>query len=201
MGYPIHQCQDNWPIGSEPLTNGDVGGWFGTGPLVNLEYGFERTIHAFRDWSRILFEHGILDRYADQETSLEAFGEALVQGLRAGLTTTHPLGLQEALFTWIGWTHLLINEENRAIDLAEVKEVPLIKETFYQNPKLQYLTEIEEWQALCTLKTHPRTARIHHAVWMLTRNKIFFTTRTGFNGNWSVFHSGGRFYCSTSRRR
>jgi len=34
MGYPIHQCQDNWSIRPEPLTNGDVGGWFGTVPLL-----------------------------------------------------------------------------------------------------------------------------------------------------------------------
>jgi hypothetical protein len=33
MGYPIQQCQDNWWIRPEPLTNGDVGGWFGTTPL------------------------------------------------------------------------------------------------------------------------------------------------------------------------
>jgi hypothetical protein len=99
--------------------------------------------------------------------------------LRTGLTTPS-IGLQEALFTWIGWIHLLLTEENRAIDLAEAKEVPLIKETFYQNPKLQYLTKIEKWQALCTLKTHSRMAQIHHSIWMLTRDKISFTTIAGF---------------------
>jgi len=32
MGYPIHQC---WSIRPEPLTNGDVGGWFGTGLVLS----------------------------------------------------------------------------------------------------------------------------------------------------------------------
>jgi hypothetical protein len=25
MGWPKHQCQENWPIASKPLTNGDIG--------------------------------------------------------------------------------------------------------------------------------------------------------------------------------
>jgi hypothetical protein len=44
MGCLIHQCQDNWPIRFEPLTNGDVGGWFGTW----LVSGFATTASDFR---------------------------------------------------------------------------------------------------------------------------------------------------------
>lgn len=146
------------------------------GALVNLEEGYERTIRAFRDMTRVLLNHGSLNQYEDQETFMLAFGEALTQGIGMDLAQ------KEAIFNWIGWVHLMLTEENRAIDLAEVKEIPFIQEAFYQNPERQHLTEIEEWQALCTLKTHPRTARLHHVIWMLTRDRIFFTTARGFLG-------------------
>jgi hypothetical protein len=161
----------------------DAGATVQDGPLVNLEAGFERTIRAFRDWSRVLFEHGSLLRYdEDYETWVEAFGEVLVQGVRVSPTSALRGGSPEAIFGWLGWIHGLFTEESRAEDLAYVKESPLIQETFYQDPQRQHLTELEEWQALCTLKTHPRTARLHHAIWMLTRDRTFFVTKRGYMG-------------------
>jgi hypothetical protein len=33
IGWAVGQCQGIWPIAHPSLTNGDIGGWFGTDPL------------------------------------------------------------------------------------------------------------------------------------------------------------------------
>ena len=143
------------------------------GPLVNLEVGFMRTVHAFRDWTHLLFSHCGYAIYGDVVGLMNAFGEALVRGYSVAFFNHDSADNgQAALSTWLGLIHRLLPEEESAKELAYVKKDPLIKERFYENPELEHLTNIEEWQVLCTLKTLPLTAKLHHEIWMLTRDKI-----------------------------
>jgi hypothetical protein len=152
-------------------------------PLMNLEVGFEQTIRAFRDWSRILCEYGSMNQYEDYDKLMRAFGEVLVSGLEVTITKHGQKdSLDAGLLTWIGWISDFFDRDSCAEDLAVVKEMPHIKETFYDNPDLKHLTELEEWQALCVIKTHPSMAHVHHALWMLTRDKTFFVTKGGYMG-------------------
>jgi hypothetical protein len=143
-------------------------------PLQNLETGYEQTIRAFRDMTRVFLDHGSLNIYDDYETSMAAFGESLLQGLRMKFCGS------DALYTWIGTLSSLLTEENRDADREYVKAMPFIHENFHENPARSYLTDSEDWQTLCTLKTHPRTARLQHAIWMLMRDRVFFTTLRGY---------------------
>ena len=153
------------------------------GPLVNLEVGFMRTVHAFRDWTQLLFSHCGYAIYGDVVGLMNAFGEALVRGYSVAFFNHDSADNgQAALSTWLGLIHRLLPEEESAKELAYVKKDPLIKEKFYENPELEHLTNIEEWQVLCTLKTLPLTAKLHHEIWMLTRDMIYFTTGRGYMG-------------------
>jgi hypothetical protein len=112
------------------------------GPLVNLEAGFMRTVRAFRVWTQLLFSHCGYAIYKNEESLMSAFGEVLVRGYNLDLVTGSADERRAALFTWLGWIHQLLPEEERAKDLAFIKKNPLIKEKFYENAELQHLTRL-----------------------------------------------------------
>ncbi len=61
--------------------------------------------------------------------------------------------------------------------LRAAKDDPEMKRRFFNNPDLQPLTEIPEWQILCAMKMNPDSARMMHLVWAMTRGNMLFSTK------------------------
>lgn len=156
------------------------------GPLVNLEEGYEQTIRAFRDWYNVLLTGGASDRY-DDEGLLSAFAQSLTSGMIAWADLSSAAEKRTSIYHWLA---LLQDEKrDRSAELAMARAEQEIREHFYDDPKRRHMTESEEWQTLCVLKNDPCTASLHHAIWMLMRDKTFFVT---VRGNMGTAHSSIR---------
>ena len=148
-------------------------------PIMNLEEGYIQTLQAFRDWERVLLDHGLINRYNDHEGLLEAFGQALTGGL---LPLIEKLNLSpKSIYTWLcfltddpkDWQGTLRNHTQYS---------DLIEKHFYRDEERRSLTENEDWQRLWAMKTSYITAYLHHVIWMLAKDRCFFVTTTGFVG-------------------
>lgn len=145
---------------------------------LNLFEGSQQTVRAFRDWYRLLSAGPALNRYESEDNLKLVFAEILTVA-KAHSLKAMPVALDRTSFrTWID---LLLLQIDRT-EYLEHKKVQALKDEFLNSLELRYLTESEEWETLCILKTHPKIDRIHHTVWMLTRDNTCFVTRKGYVG-------------------
>lgn len=144
------------------------------GDLVNLEEGYRETVEAYREWYSILIDNlsHLMSQYGDAKLVMLAFGRALTLGvLTPDLTNS----------MWV-WTHIVDKGDDRSEFLTAAQQDPKIKAHFYDDETRRWMTESEEWQTLCALKTCPRTASLNHLIWMHAARKSVFVTRGGFIG-------------------
>jgi Heterokaryon incompatibility protein (HET) len=150
------------------------------GPLVNLDEGYEQTICAFRDWIKVLLKHGALDKYNSNERLLHAFSQSLTSGTTRMAESGRYTGEEyTSICHWLGILH---GSGDHFEEVAIARSHPEIRERFYDDPTRRYLTESEEWQTLRDLKHAPCTAALHHAIWMMMRDRTFFVTSRGYMG-------------------
>jgi hypothetical protein len=150
------------------------------GPLVNLEEGYEQTICAFRDWIDVLLKHGVLNIYENHERLLRAFCHSLTTGTTGIAESGKYSGEKNtSIYHWLG---ILQGEGDHTTELAIARSHPGVREHFYDDPTRRRLTESKEWQTLRDLKHAPCTAALHHAIWMVMRDRTFFVTSRGYMG-------------------
>jgi len=161
-----------WHPSSDPTLSLD-------GEFVNLEEhdGYEQTVAAYREWYSLLISNlsHLLPQYGnDPKLLMLAFGRALTLGITAE-------SLANSL--WV-WTHILDPTEDRTEFFTEAQQHPKIKAHFYDtdDESRKRLTQSEEWQTLCALKTCKRTAQLTHLIWMHAARKSIFVTRRGYIG-------------------
>jgi hypothetical protein len=151
------------------------------GPLVNLDEGYEQTICAFRDWIKVLYKYCTLDVYDNYEGLFRALSETLTGGTTILAECGHYTGtLNTSIHHWLG---VLSGEGDHSAEVAIARSHQEIREHFYDDPKRRHITDSEEWQTLRDLKHTPCTAGLHHAIWMVMRDKTFFVTSRGYMGN------------------
>ena len=74
-------------------------------------------------------------------------------------------------------------DESLQIYMQMAREDPEMKRRFLDNPRLQPLTEFDEWKILCAMKMNRSSARMMHLVWAVNRGNMLFSTRERYLGS------------------
>ena len=163
--------------------------------FTNLLEGYEQTIWALQTWFFMPFTKGYKSKYNNgtTETNWDAYRETLLFGspVLSYLKEYFNAWLDLVMCTYPTWREIRLKEFIPDLDSqdpeaylfpARIQHDPELRGKFYDDPELKHHTHVEEWKILAAAKTIPGVRDVHHQVWMLSRDCVFFVTREGWMG-------------------
>jgi len=147
---------------------------------------FTPTIMVLQDFIGFSFDLNTNLRYLREGDYdiYQILGDIYTQGRMA------LIGLDE--YDFAVWLEILMankpwfphtKDESLQIYMQKAREDPQMRRRFLDNPRLQPLTEFDEWKILCAMKMNPNSARMMHLVWAVNRGNMLFSTRERYLGS------------------
>jgi hypothetical protein len=147
---------------------------------LNLKFHYRETVQAFQEWFSMAFKPRPDSPYSNVE---EAFYETLLFGNKnwslgplcewmMHMMSTHRY--HDTIGTNGNW------EQDEKMIFA--RDNPELQRDFFNNPSYQDTIQDPYWRVLCVAKTYPRIADVHHHIWMMSIDCLFFVTKSGYIG-------------------
>ncbi len=166
------------------------------GDFVNLEWGFEQTVQAYREWYALHEKHfySLRATYGSYEGVMDALGKVLTLRLQSCFSPA----------TMSAWTYLINKKQDRSRAFLEATSRLQLRKGFEKHPNSLWFRMLmrrpseEEWQTLCALKMCPETSTLNHAIWMHNADRSLFVTEGGFLGSANMSIREGDAICLLS---